>query len=448
MKPMNLAKPIKLAALSIWAAITLITPLASAQFNIDAAVNHFVGTRPSGVATGDFDGDGDIDLATTVDNPDRIILLLNDGAGHYTLGPVTLLPRSSSPQDLVAGDLNGDDVVDLAVAIRDPQGSVLIMMNNGGGTFVLTGSVAVGARPRGLAIADIDGDDDLDLAVANRDSNTASVLTNDGAGGFSAATFAAGNEPRATAFVDFNGDGDLDLAVTIHDDRTVATFVNNGGVFVPSAILPVGPFVRPDGITAADLDGDGDDDLAVATDDQTFNINQATIFMNTGAGFTGPLSYPTGGRRTGKIIAADFDCDGLIDLASTNRDSNDVSFLRNLGGGVFGAPMFPLPGAGMRPGAITAADLDGDGDPDIAVANRDSNDVSVLINATCSQRGDLNCDGEVNAFDIEPFLVALFDPDDYAIQYPDCNINNADTNGDGSIDAFDIESFLELLFGP
>ena len=70
------------------------------------------------------------------------------------------------------------------------------------------------------------------------------------------------------------------------------------------------------------------------------------------------------------------------------------------------------------------------------------------MNATCFQRGDLNCDGEINAFDIEPFLVALFDPDDYAIQYPDCNINNADTNGDGSIDAFDIESFLELLFGP
>ena len=89
MKPMNLAKTIKLAALSIWTAITLITPLASAQFNMNAAVNHFVGTRPSGVAAGDFDGDDDIDLATTVDNPDRIVLLLNDGAGHYTLGPST-----------------------------------------------------------------------------------------------------------------------------------------------------------------------------------------------------------------------------------------------------------------------------------------------------------------------------------------------------------------------
>ena len=62
--------------------------------------------------------------------------------------------------------------------------------------------------------------------------------------------------------------------------------------------------------------------------------------------------------------------------------------------------------------------------------------------------GDVNCDGVVNAFNIEPFLVALFDPAGYATLYPDCDINLADINGDGAVDAFDIEPFLELLFGP
>jgi hypothetical protein len=62
--------------------------------------------------------------------------------------------------------------------------------------------------------------------------------------------------------------------------------------------------------------------------------------------------------------------------------------------------------------------------------------------------GDMNCDGEVNAFDIEPFIVALFDPGEYAIRWPDCDINLGDINGDGSVNAFDIEPFLELLFGP
>ena len=60
--------------------------------------------------------------------------------------------------------------------------------------------------------------------------------------------------------------------------------------------------------------------------------------------------------------------------------------------------------------------------------------------------GDLNCDGAIDAFDIEPFLTALFDPGSYAGMYPDCDINLADINGDGSINAFDIEPFLDLLF--
>ena len=63
-----------------------------------------------------------------------------------------------------------------------------------------------------------------------------------------------------------------------------------------------------------------------------------------------------------------------------------------------------------------------------------------------SRPGDLNCDGQINAFDIEPFLLALFDADEYAIRFPDCDINLADLNGDGAIDAFDIEPFLDLLF--
>ncbi len=60
--------------------------------------------------------------------------------------------------------------------------------------------------------------------------------------------------------------------------------------------------------------------------------------------------------------------------------------------------------------------------------------------------GDLNCDGAVDALDIEPFLIALFEPGEYGIRFPDCDINLADINGDGAIDALDIEGFLELLF--
>ena len=68
-----------------------------------------------------------------------------------------------------------------------------------------------------------------------------------------------------------------------------------------------------------------------------------------------------------------------------------------------------------------------------------------LITVTIST-GDLNCDCRFDAFDIEPFLVALFDPLGYPALYPDCDISLADINSDGNVDAFDIEPFLNCLF--
>ncbi len=67
--------------------------------------------------------------------------------------------------------------------------------------------------------------------------------------------------------------------------------------------------------------------------------------------------------------------------------------------------------------------------------------------APTSLVGDLNCDGALNAFDIDPFVVALTDPAQYAAQYPECDIDNADTNGDGVLNAFDIDPFVRLLTG-
>jgi hypothetical protein len=64
-----------------------------------------------------------------------------------------------------------------------------------------------------------------------------------------------------------------------------------------------------------------------------------------------------------------------------------------------------------------------------------------------SAEGDLNCDGTIDAFDIEPFILALLDPAGYALTYPDCDRIIADINRDGGVDAFDIEAFVELLLG-
>lgn len=413
----------------------LATSTATAQFTIDPATNVLAGTEPSGVAAGDFDGDGDMDLATTVDNPERIVVLLNDGAGNYSMGPSSFLGASSSPQDLIAGQLDGVGGIDLAVAIRDPQGSVLIMSNQGGGTFAVSATVPVGDRPRGLDIADIDGDGDMDLAVANRDGNSAHVIVNNG-GVFNAMMLPAGNEPRKAAFGDFDGDGDQDVAVTNHDDRTVSIYTNNGGVFASTATLFVGALVRPEGITSADLDGNGTDDLAVATSDQTFNINQASVFTSVGGAFSGPFEYPTGGQGASQLIACDLDCDDILDLAVVNQDSNSVSLLQGVGGAAFGAPQ--TLGTGTRPGAIVEVDIDGDGDADLATDNRDSNNISVFRNQTCPAvtpcDGDLDDDGIVGILDLLTLLGA-WGPNP---GHP------ADIDNDGTVSVLDLLSLLGL----
>ena len=76
------------------------------------------------------------------------------------------------------------------------------------------------------------------------------------------------------------------------------------------------------------------------------------------------------------------------------------------------------------------------------------NSANCIAKWACRLPGDLNCDGEVNAFDIDPFVLALTDPDGYAAAWPDCDVMLADCNGDGEINVFDIDPFVELLAGP
>src|SRR3990172_9493422 len=223
----------------------------------------------------------------------------------------------------------------------------------------------------------MDADGDLDLATANNWTSTVSVLLNSGDGTYVApVSYPLYGRPHSVVAADFDADGDSDLAVTNFWSNTqvVSVLKNNGdGTYTSVVNYAVGS--QPVSVFAADLDGDGDQDLAVANSGGGF-FGSVGVLTNNGNGTFAPVvNYPLSGSPE-SVCAADLDGDGDRDLAVANYDNGTVSVLKNNGDGTFAAGV----SYSARRGAfhVTAADLDGDADQDLAVANRF--DISVLKN--------------------------------------------------------------------
>jgi uncharacterized delta-60 repeat protein len=346
-----------------------------------------VGLDARTVATGDFDGDGDLDLA--VGSPASVDILINDGTGTFTTGSQILSGALGglNPWTVTAGDFNNDGAIDLAVTGTGGSSAVYILLNNanGTGTFAVSSFNVTGiTQCWHLTSADIDGDGDLDLLVANTTGTSVNILLNNGAGTFTPGTNpTVGSNPRCVAAADLDNDGDIDLAVGNNFGSTVSVLLNNGDGTFSAAPNITTAGANPVFVAAGDLDGDGKLDLAVANSD----LNTVQIFRNTGGGtFTSISNLPTFGTPPGPVFVslADFDGNGTLDIATVNYGSTNMSFFRNNGSASFNnAVNYP---AIIAPNFIAAGDFDGDGDLDWAVTNSggvvgSSDRVSILKNA-------------------------------------------------------------------
>lgn len=242
-----------------------------------AAQNLGVGAHPNGVAIGDLNGDGHLDIV--VADSRLSVLFQNAGAPGTFLPPITLGVNCSS---VGIGDLNADGRADL-VATGPDAGSVSILLQSPvvSGNFLLQPqTLAAGSQPIDIAIADLNADGRLDLAIANlgtpADPNTASlsVLLNNSTspGGFLAATnYATGERSQSVSVGDLNGDGKADVAVanagvTGNTGSVSVLFQNPGapGTFLPAVNRP--GTSHPLGVAIADLNGDSRLDIALADD--------------------------------------------------------------------------------------------------------------------------------------------------------------------------------------
>jgi hypothetical protein len=341
----------------------------------------------------------------------------------------------SGPEVVAAGDFNGDGRPDLAVAnFNDQTVSVLLNATGpGAGTaaFAAQQTFAAGTNPIGVAVGDFNGDGRPDLAVVNLKSNNVSVLLNTTPAGsttptFAAQqTFAAGNSPFFVAVGDFNGDGRPDLAVTNQFDHTTSVLLNTTPAgtplptFAPQKTFAVGD--TPRGVAAADVNGDGRPDLAVANQvDKTVSVLLNTTAAGSGAAsFAAQQTFAVGDTPSG-VAAGDVNGDGRPDLAVANLFSG-VSVLLNTTAAGSGAASFAAQqtfAAGKDPRNVAVADLDGDGRPDLAVTNQGDTTVSVFLNATPAGSGS----------------AAFAAQQTFAVGTTPVGVAAADFNGDGRPD--------------
>jgi len=339
-------------------------------------------TTPSDVVIADFNGDGHNDLAITNQAGNNVSILLNQGSGTFAAAKNYCVANSggtctsASPVSLVAIDLNGDGVPDLAIA--GSGATVSTLLNNGSGVFSFNSIVSTSVQPESIAAGVFSGTAPS-LVVADYSTNSFEIYSNNlGSLSPTPLSYLSGSKPDAIAVGDFNNDKKLDVVVANSADNDVAVILGNGnGTFTDIQNFISG--YNATALATGDFNGDGLADFLVNNNNTFFSNYTVSLFTGNGKGsFTGvdTISFP---GTISSIASADFNNDKKLDFVVTQQASNSVFVDFGTGSGLFGTPASYTTDAG--PVAVAAADFNGDGYPDIVTANSGANDISVLLNS-------------------------------------------------------------------
>jgi hypothetical protein len=360
-------------------------------------------STPVSVVTGDFNGDGKLDIAVvnSANNQanNNVSIFLGNGDGTFTPGQAI---QTAGAFKAVVGDFNGDGTLDLAVigSGGNADNTVAILLGKGDGTFAAPTYVSVdpGAFPSDIGVGDFNHDTKLDLVIAERGSQRATVLLGNGDGTFTVgAAYSLSDSkalPLALAVGDFNGDGSLDFAITDYsaggsDSPTFTVMLGNGDGTFKHAASSLGPaaMVGAQSLAVGDFNGDGKLDLIWSA------ANGPSVLLGHGDGtFTtsavSVLPAFVGSNGLFGVVVGDFNGDGKLDFIAVDNSNNRLLVMLGKGDGTFGivtspatltSPVTPnCPPTGSGPMGIVAGDFKGNGSLYLAVANSASSNVSIL----------------------------------------------------------------------
>ena len=351
------------------------------------------GYIPSAVATGDFNGDGNLDFVVANGGDNNLWIYFGNGNGTFSLPIIVPVTLGQSPTWIATGDLRGIGRTDLIVAEADSN-SVGIFLSNGDGTFVES-VVALPDSATFLLVADFNNDGKLDIVAPMDDDNSnvyIAMLPGSGNGTFGTPVITAldGYTPEIfwASSADLNGDGLPDLVLSSsQQDISIQVYLNSGnGKFTAGQVVSQSYGFEDLTSVLFDANGDGNTDVI-------FGDESGTLWVYDGNGdgtfnISNPGMFAIGDVPYG-IAAADVNGDGNLvvvasgvfanDLAAYGTEAGDqICVLLGEGKGNFSAPTVYRGDSSSY--SMVVGDFNGDGYPDVVTANQDNDSATVFLN--------------------------------------------------------------------
>lgn len=329
----------------------------------------------SGVATaGDLNQDGNLDFVA------GLIWWRGRGNGTFEAFPlVSNIPVFPDALDVAIGDLNHDQQLDVVLAsgTGDAGGRITVILNMGNGTFAPPVAYESGREAASVALADFNHDARPDIVAANRTSNDVSVYLNRGDGTFDAATIypALGVRSADVGTGDFNRDGHPDFVVINSDTKNLAVYPGDGSGGFGPPVLQAGSSTSGH-LDLGDVDGDGWTDLVLPDSNLALGAHAWVLLNQRDGSFQSAPKYPTD-RGARNPVAADLNGDGRPELIVPNGFTNTIRVLLNDGAGRFSVSSNYT--VGNRPQTVAVADVNSDGTNDVMVASPVTGHIALLI---------------------------------------------------------------------